>query len=216
VPRPRFARLPAEKKAAILEAAALEFGALGFADASINHILEVAGISKGAAYYYFDDKEDLFLTVVRHFSAQLGIDDLRDLADQLTAEKFWSGLAELFRIPLASSFESPTAFGVLRAAGELWRTKPQGEGPLAALAEEQLGFLSRLFERGQRLGVIRTDVPQELLLAWTRALDDANDRWMLEHWHELDRAGLMAAADRLVDAIRRLASPQPTTEEHIS
>jgi len=140
VPRPRFARLPAEKKAAILEAAALEFGALGFADASINHILEVAGISKGAAYYYFDDKEDLFLTVVRHFSAQLGIDDLRDLADQLTAEKFWSGLAELFRIPLASSFESPTAFGVLRAAGELWRTKPQGEDPWPLSPRSSSGF----------------------------------------------------------------------------
>lgn len=60
MPRPRFQKLSIEKQQAILEAAAREFSAHGYEGASINKILETAQLSKGAAYYYFDDKADLF------------------------------------------------------------------------------------------------------------------------------------------------------------
>ena len=56
MPRPRFNKLTAEKRESILEAAAKEFATHGFEGASLNQILSNAGISKGAAYYYFDDK----------------------------------------------------------------------------------------------------------------------------------------------------------------
>ena len=62
MPRPRFEKLPVEKQEQILEAAAKEFTAHGYDGASLNRILEEAGISKGAAYYYFDDKADLYAT----------------------------------------------------------------------------------------------------------------------------------------------------------
>ena len=42
-----------------------EFAAHGFHDASLNRIIEAAGISKGSMYYYFDGKEDLFAHVTR-------------------------------------------------------------------------------------------------------------------------------------------------------
>ena len=64
MPRPRFDKLPPDKRGRILEAAALEFAAHGFDGASLNRIISTAGISKGAAYYYFDDKADLYATVV--------------------------------------------------------------------------------------------------------------------------------------------------------
>ena len=66
MPRPRFAKLDPAKKEAILTAALEAFASHGFDGASYNQIIEKAGISKGAMYYYFDDKEDLFATVVRH------------------------------------------------------------------------------------------------------------------------------------------------------
>ncbi len=50
MPRPRFYKLPEEKRERILEAAAKEFVAHGFEGASLNQILTAAGISKGAAY----------------------------------------------------------------------------------------------------------------------------------------------------------------------
>ena len=63
-PRPRFERLDPERQEAILDAATREFAKEGPAHASLNKILAEAGVSKGAAYYYFDDKEDLFVTVL--------------------------------------------------------------------------------------------------------------------------------------------------------
>jgi AcrR family transcriptional regulator len=208
MPRPRFARLPKPRQDALLEAAAQEFGALGFDDASINHILEVAGVSKGAAYYYFDDKEDLFLTVVRHYMDQLGVGQFERLPATVTAETFWPTLTELYRLPMVRSKDYSWAFGVWRAAGDLWRRR-HGEGPLSAFIREQLEVLTRLIKRGQELGVIRRDLPDDLLMAWIRAVDDANDGWVLDHWEELDRDALAAAADRVVDGLRRLVSRTP-------
>jgi AcrR family transcriptional regulator len=202
MPRPRFDRLPPARRRALLEAAALEFGTHGFEDASLNQILDRAGVSKGAAYYYFDDKEDLFLTVVRHYMAQLGIERIDDLPQSVTTETFWPLLTELYRKPFMRSHEIPWAFGVWRAAGEMMRARPGGA--LAAFAEEYLALFRRLLQRGQELGVIRTDIPIDLLMAWVRAVDDANDRWILEHWNELDVDALRSAADRVVDGIRRL------------
>ena len=66
MPRPRFKKLAADKRAAIIEAAGVEFAAHGFQGASLNAIIAAAGISKGAFYYYFDDKADLFATVIEY------------------------------------------------------------------------------------------------------------------------------------------------------
>ena len=63
--RPRFAKLPPAQQQAILRAALDEFAAHGFHDASLNRVIEAAGISKGSMYYYFDGKEDLYAHVAR-------------------------------------------------------------------------------------------------------------------------------------------------------
>jgi hypothetical protein len=130
------------------------------------------------------------------------VDTFDELPNVVTADTFWPRLTELYRGPFVRSRDYPWGFGVWRAAGELVRAKPGGA--LAAFIDHYLGVLARLLERGQQLGVIRTDMPNDLLLAWVRAVDDANDRWILEHWDQLDRQALEAAADRVVDGLRRL------------
>jgi len=202
MPLTRFERLQPERRTALLEAAAEEFGRKGYADASLNRILERAGLSKGVAYYYFEDKEDLFLTVVRSYMDVLDVGFFTTLPESITAETFWPSLAEVYRRAFVRSREIPWAFGVWRAAGELWRNDPTGA--LAAFADEWVGVVMRLFKRGQSLGVIRADLPDDLLLGWVRAVDDAHDRWVLSHWDELDAEALNAAADRMVDGLQRL------------
>src|SRR5215471_10775357 len=118
MPRPRFFKLPLTRQEALLEAAAQEFAAHGFEDASLNQILERAGVSKGVAYYYFDDKEDLFLTVVDHYLARLGITNFEQFPETVTADTFWSSLAELYRRPFIRSREIPWSFGVWRAVSD--------------------------------------------------------------------------------------------------
>ena len=56
---------------AILDAAAAEFGAQGFHDASISGITRRAGVALGSFYTYFDSKDAVFRALVRDLSAQV-------------------------------------------------------------------------------------------------------------------------------------------------
>ena len=69
MPTDTFFRLPEEKRARILEGAWSEFTAVPYADASINRIVQTSRIPRGSFYQYFEDKNDLFLTL---------IDEIRD------------------------------------------------------------------------------------------------------------------------------------------
>lgn len=53
-----------ERKAELFEAALDEFITKNFEDASLNHILKNAGISKGTFYYHFQDKQALYLFIL--------------------------------------------------------------------------------------------------------------------------------------------------------
>ncbi len=64
--KPTFDNLPEEKRRRILEVATKEFAKKGYHDASISNIASKSGISVGAVYKYFDNKQDLFLTIVDH------------------------------------------------------------------------------------------------------------------------------------------------------
>jgi AcrR family transcriptional regulator len=206
MPRPRFNKLSVEKRERILESAAKEFAAKGFDGASLNRILTEAGISKGAAYYYFDDKADLFATTILHYSQELLADSLSDPA-QFTAVNFWDEVTAVYRHQFTSFVERPWVFGVVKAGGSL-SVEMLMQGPLAELWEQAQFLLVQLFQRGRELDLIRTDLPEELLLSLVIAVDDAHDRWLFDHWSELSSADLEQAARRISDTLRRLLSPE--------
>ncbi len=206
MPFARFRHLAPEKREQLLDVAAQEFAHYGFEDASINRILQSAQLSKGAAYYYFEDKVDLFFTVVQYCNERLQlIDQELDLA-ALSAETFWPTFADLHRQPLLRSFEQPWLFAAVRAAGRLAPATLQRE-PLASLARQIKAWVMAVVKRGQELHVIRVDVPDALIFAWLDALDDASDHWLLEQWAHLDRATIASISDQTVDAMRRALAP---------
>jgi AcrR family transcriptional regulator len=55
----------AETRASVLAAARTVFARRGLRGASLEEIAEEAGVSRGAVYYNFDDKEHLFLALLR-------------------------------------------------------------------------------------------------------------------------------------------------------
>lgn len=61
-----FGRILEEKRNRIFESAINEFATLGYVNANTNKIARNAGISVGSLFQYFDNKEDLFLTTVKH------------------------------------------------------------------------------------------------------------------------------------------------------
>jgi TetR/AcrR family transcriptional regulator len=72
---PLFERLAEEKQRAVLDSAAAEFSRSGFTAAKVDLIAENAGISVGALYKYFGNKENCFLAVLD--------DGVRELEEQL-------------------------------------------------------------------------------------------------------------------------------------
>jgi AcrR family transcriptional regulator len=64
-PQPRWQRRPAARPEEILDAALRVFGDVGFARARLEDVAELAGVSKGTLYRYFDSKEALFREMVR-------------------------------------------------------------------------------------------------------------------------------------------------------
>ncbi|MBR5267130.1 MAG: TetR/AcrR family transcriptional regulator [Lachnospiraceae bacterium] len=67
MPSERFFRLPNEKIELIRSAAIREFKRVSPDEASINKIIQNAGISRGSFYTYFTDKEDLVKWVLGDF-----------------------------------------------------------------------------------------------------------------------------------------------------
>jgi AcrR family transcriptional regulator len=61
-------RRKAERPQEIVEAAFLEFSRNGYATTTLDQIAERAGVTKGTIYVYFENKEQLFLSMVREFT----------------------------------------------------------------------------------------------------------------------------------------------------
>ncbi len=208
MPRPRFEKLSPEKREHILEAAAQAFAAYGYAQASLNQILETAGISKGAAYYYFDDKADLYTTAVQHYSQELA-QHIDLTPSSLTTDTFWPAITALYHQQFTLYRERPWVLGLVKGGGNM-QTLPQTlpmEGPLAEFWQQIQSLLGQLFAQGQTLGLIRTDLPDDLLAVLLMAVDDAHDRWLFGRVEALSDAELKAGAARMCDLLQRLLAP---------
>lgn len=207
MPYPRYSKLPIEKRERLMVAAAQEFAAHGFNDASVNRILETVQMSKGAAYYYFEGKVDLFFTVIQYCIEHMPLNLALDPAT-LSVESFWPTFADIHRQPLLASFEQPWLFAAVRAAEYLPPAARQHE-PLAIFAGRVRTLMMNIVKRGQELGVIRTDMPEQLIFDWIQALDTAGDHWLVDHWADLDREAIARISDQTVDGMRRALAVLP-------
>jgi AcrR family transcriptional regulator len=71
-------RRKAERPHEILEAAFVEFSRNGYAVTTLDQIAERAGVTKGTIYVYFDNKEHLFISMVRHVT-KTTLDTVEDM-----------------------------------------------------------------------------------------------------------------------------------------
>jgi len=213
MPFSRFAKMPSEKRERLMEVAAQEFAAHSFEAASFNRILEEAQIGKSSAYYYFEDKADLFCTVIRYCLDRLQLAPTGSDLTSLTAETFWNAIAEFHDQPLLHAQQQPWLFRALRAAERLAPESLQRKS-LADLtrylADYMMTGLGATIKRGQELGLIRTDLPNELLMAWFRAIDGASDDWLLTHLDQMSQGEITHIAHQTITTIKQALAP-PTS-----
>jgi hypothetical protein len=79
---------------------------------------------------------------------------------------------------------------------------------VGAVIVEASGTLLKLLRRGKELGLIRQDLPEELLANLVQSVDDAHDRWLLGQ----SPADPDAAAKRITCLLQRLLSAESAKE----
>lgn len=203
--RPRFAKLPPQQQEAILSAALEEFAAHGFHDASLNRVIEAAGISKGSMYYYFDGKEDLYAHVARveleRVFARVGPYEI-ETPD--SPDAFWSAL-ENYYLQSMSALEAAPRLAALIRGWIAASSTPAMQQIQQDMEKSVVPWMERVLQAGQRIGAVRTDLPSGLLIAVAAGMGQAMDTWLLTQ--ASDSAELPRLINALMGMIRRALEP---------
>ena len=207
MPRPRFDNLDPETKRRLLESAAAEFARHGFDGASLNRVLELSELSKGAFYYYFDDKADLFATVVRMTWQVLLEGDPLDPA-ALDAASFWPTLEARFFELAERAASHPWMSGM---ATLMYQPPPESgvRSVVAELFDEARAYLESLVSRGRQIGVVRPDLPPGLLVVMLAGAAESADRWLAERWLTFGDTEAMRIGGEVFAMLRRLVEAPP-------
>ena len=156
VPRNRKAEQSDRTRAALITVARALFSERGYASTSTEEIVQAAGVTRGALYHHFRDKQDLFEAVYRDLQ-----DELRDRilnATRVEAEP-WERMRAGYHEYLDHSMEPTVQRIVLIDAPsvlgwERWREID---------AEYALGLIRNGLTRAQEIGLLGADASVEYL-----------------------------------------------------
>lgn len=162
----------------LLLAAAQIFARDGYQAASLNEILQAAGWAKSSLYHYYDNKLGLHDRVVSVLRERLG-DGLRlpELASLTTAD-FWPAMARLLDDLGRAAAKHPET----RSLGLMYHRDDSAEpdSALQGLRTDVADWLHWAVRQGLTLGLIRTDIPANLVVELTVAVLGVLDRWALD------------------------------------
>ncbi len=202
----RFDNLDEERREHLIRVAAEEFAGHGYEGASVNRIAEEAGMSKGSLYYYFEDKADLYATVVERATARM-----IELAggfsmERLTPSSFWPTIETLMRESTHYLEDNPWYMRLLRSFYRL-RGGPADRGGTDRVFDVVREWIGRILARGQELGTVRTDLPLEFQVEVCMGMGEAGDRWIAEHWEAIEPGRREAVMGGYMTLFRRLLEP---------
>lgn len=202
----RFDNLDRETQERLIQVAGEEFAERGYESASVNRIIEQAGMSKGSLYYYFADKADLYATVVERATAQMIQLAGGFSLDHLSADSFWQVFESLMRESMQYLEKNPW---YMKLICSFYRLR-EGAGDQSSTIRV-LGVIRQwtqdILQRGQDLGTVRTDLPLDFLVEITMGLGEAGDRWVAEHWDRLSPEEREHVIQGDMGLFRRLLEP---------
>jgi AcrR family transcriptional regulator len=133
----------------IIHEAAGEFARLGFDQANINTIAELAGIGKGTIYLYFENKRELFLAMLRYI-AQSHMTSIRmALAHEGTLQQ---RLEHLFRAFVHLAEQESDTFNVYMSA--LYGVNRAFQDEATKLLRDYIAVIALMLEESHARGEI--------------------------------------------------------------
>lgn len=136
----------------ILNTATKLFVNKGYHGMSMREISDALGVSKAALYYYFKDKEELFLKIL-----ELYLDEISQVLDHLISEPISSG--ERIRLFVENILTEPAEQrAVIRLASqEINQLSPEARGKFGLIYREKfIQKLQAILQEGMALGDFRT------------------------------------------------------------
>lgn len=177
----------AARRSEILDGARKCFGEFGFEGATVRRLEESTGLSRGAIFHHFKDKDGLFLALAE--------EDARRMAEVAASE----GLVQVMRDMLAQ----PEQFEWLGTRLEITRRlrtdaefRKSWSERSAELTDATLGRL----ERQQTAGRLREDVPREVIVDY---LDLVLDGLVARISSGQGATNLAAVLDLVEESVRR-------------
>ena len=150
----------ANSKKAIVEASMHLFARRGYHGTSVSQIAEATGLTKGALYWYFKGKEDLFLSV---------LDSIREKWRQTVMEKvervpgMIEKLEQLFDATseMIAAEEHPYSMHLFLTAAGAQREIQEFEEAIRAAYSGYIGTVADIIKAGQEEGEIRKGLDAE-------------------------------------------------------
>jgi len=171
------------------------FARLGYQGTSIDRIASAAGVTKGAVYYHFRDKEELLFAAVKD---RVGGFEKQILADVLPDE---GALATLRRVVDACFFHATVSNHrrfIITLMVEALDTNPRLTLEFRNILRRMRAFLAVVIRRGQQDGTLRADVPTET--AATTVMGGIIGA-EVQHYQDPEEVDLRRALDTLVEQL---------------
>lgn len=183
-----------ERKAQIFQAALTCFSRKGYHQTTMDDIVAESGLSKGALYWYFESKKELFLSLFQEVMGQFNQTWESIVNEKASAtDKLLSSLA-LFRTEFK---EFVPFFGVLMEAWALTIHDEDVENLTRELYEPYLDIMTRIVEEGITSGEFRVVSSQATALV-VMTLFDGITLALGTGLQQLDWDDIVDAAEELV------------------
>jgi TetR/AcrR family acrAB operon transcriptional repressor len=193
----------------ILDAAEAQFLARGVAHTRLQDVAVAAGVTRGAIYWHFQDKAELFNAMMER--ALLPCEGAAERALQLTGDDPLAQAAEMALGPLRVLASSGQVQRVFRIA--MHQTEYTAElAPVQQRYLEGIGDFQRqlagTLQRAQARGQLRPSLPIEAVARGLFALvDGLMHNWTLDPGYDLMASG-EAAVSAYVNGLRALEANQ--------
>jgi AcrR family transcriptional regulator len=155
VGRPRRKDRPEPSRKQLMAAAIDCFAHHGYQGASIDRIARAAGVTKGALYYHFRDKEDLLFQAVKD---RIGEFEKHVLAEVSPDEDALTSLQRVLDACFVTATASNHRRFIITLMVEALDTNPRLSETFRLELRNMRGFLEDVLRRGQAAGSVRQDL----------------------------------------------------------
>jgi AcrR family transcriptional regulator len=202
MPLARYESIDESLKTRILDVSKEEFGAHGYEGASYNKIIQKIGISKGSMYYYFENKEDLFITCFLDEARLAGMlsFEMNKLSEVVDYDVYWDSIKMISSQQWNDVLHHPLFMSLMRQLVSLGSDHPifrKVNAECEGLSE--YGEFMSLLEHGVQIGAIRDDVPLNVLIR----MNTEYEVWLLQEMQE-ERLNEQQVVDKFFEMFKQL------------